>query len=78
MSKEQDNIPKGQMQLGNITPNRPWQHITADFVEMPATKGMGNTVILDEILVVVDRFSKQTILIPTRKKATAEEIFHLL
>jgi hypothetical protein len=45
---------------------------------MLATKGMGNAVILDEILIVVDRFSKQTILIPTRKKATTEEIFHLL
>jgi RNase H-like domain found in reverse transcriptase/Integrase zinc binding domain/Chromo (CHRromatin Organisation MOdifier) domain/Integrase core domain len=72
--------PKGQMQLGNTdtTPIRPWQHITADFVDMPATKGIGNTSTFDQILVVVDRFSKQTILIPTRKKATTEEIFHLL
>jgi len=70
--------PKEQTQLGNITPIRPWQHITTDFVDMPATKGIGNTGLFDEILVVVDRFSKQTILIPTRKKATTGEIFHLL
>ena len=69
------------MQLvGNTdtTPIRPWQHITADFVDMPATRGIGSTSTFDQILVVVDRFSKQTILIPTRKKATTEEIFHLL
>ena len=69
--------PNGPMQIGNTdtTPNRPWQHITADFVDMPATKGIGNTSTFDQILVVVDRFSKQTILILTRKKATTEEIF---
>jgi len=32
----------------------------------------------DELLVVVDKFSKFTILIPTRKEATIEEIFQLL
>jgi hypothetical protein len=57
-------------------PTEPWKKLTADFVEMPPTKRFD--VEYDELLVVVDTFSKQTVLIPTRKTATTEEIFHLL
>ncbi|XP_075449336.1 uncharacterized protein LOC142490799 [Ascaphus truei] len=42
-------------------PDRPWSHISMDFiVELPESKGK-NT-----ILVVIDRFSKQTHLVPLR------------
>lgn len=43
-----------------------------DFVHMPETEGK------DQVLVVTDRFSKFTILIPVSKTATTEEIYHLL
>src|SRR5882762_10729960 len=45
---------------------------------MPATSDENGGEALDKLLVVVDTFSKQTILIPTRKTATTEEIFQLL
>ena len=57
---------------------RPWQKITADFVEMPPTKSSLYRGTLDALLVTVDTFSKYTVLIPTRKDATTEEIYHLL
>jgi len=43
-----------------------------DFVHMPETKGMG------QILVVTDRFSKFTVLIPVKKTITTEEVYQLL
>ena len=45
---------------------------------MPSTKRAGSSEEYDTLLVVVDLFSKQTVLIPTRKTATTEEIFHLM
>ena len=33
---------------------------------------------MDQVLVVVDIFSKQTILIPARKNMNTKEIFHLM
>jgi integrase-like protein len=45
---------------------------------MPKTKRTGLTEGFDELLVIVDMFSKQTILIPTKKTATTEDIFHLM
>src|SRR5882762_3231823 len=59
-------------------PTEPWKRLTADFVEMPTTTNKTGTETFVELLVIVDTFSKQTILIPTRKTATTEEIFHLL
>ena len=59
------------------TPTRPWSRLTADFLEMPKIKDPNSNEELDELLVIVDTFSKMTILIPTKKTATCEEIFHL-
>lgn len=47
-------------------------------MEMPAITDELRRTNMDEILVVVDSFSKFTILIPTAKTATTEEIFQLL
>jgi hypothetical protein len=77
-NKNRYEKPKGKMTIEPHPPEGPWEQITADFLEMPPT---GPTIWkgkVDELLVVVDTFSKQTILIPTRKTATTEEIFHLL
>jgi hypothetical protein len=47
-------------------------------MEMPATRSPTSPELLHEILVVIDKFFKQTVLIPTKKTATTDEIFHLL
>jgi RNase H-like domain found in reverse transcriptase/Reverse transcriptase (RNA-dependent DNA polymerase)/Integrase zinc binding domain/Chromo (CHRromatin Organisation MOdifier) domain len=70
--------PMGKLQGHEIKPKRPWEHITADFLEMPKAKHPHAPGDWDELLVVVDTFSKQTILIPTKKTASTEEILHLL
>jgi len=70
--------PQGKMVVEEDLPTEPWKKLTADFVEMPATSDENGGEALDKLLVVVDTFSKQTILIPTRKTATTEEIFQLL
>jgi hypothetical protein len=49
-----------------------------DFVDMPETKGITDREKWNQVLVVVDRFSKQTILIPARKNLTAREVYHIL
>jgi transposase InsO family protein len=69
--------PHGKMQKQEI-PTRPWQHVTMDFVDMPETTGIANFEKWNQVLVVVDRFSKQTILIPARKNLTAREVYHIL
>jgi len=69
--------PHGKMQKQE-TPTRPWQHVTMDFVDMPETRGITDHERWNQVLVVVDRFSKQTILIPARKNLTAREVYHIL
>jgi RNase H-like domain found in reverse transcriptase/Reverse transcriptase (RNA-dependent DNA polymerase)/Integrase zinc binding domain/Chromo (CHRromatin Organisation MOdifier) domain/Integrase core domain len=68
----------GEMRIEPDLPERPWKRISVDFLEMPPTHHSLWKGKLDELMVVVDGFSKQTILIPTRKTATTEEVFHLL
>jgi hypothetical protein len=47
---------------------RPWQHISADFVgPLPPSNGFNS------ILVFVDRFSKMAIFVPTTTRATAKD-----
>jgi transposase InsO family protein len=69
--------PHGKMQQQE-TPTRPWQHVTMDFVDMPEVKGITDLGKWNQILVIVDRFSKQTILVPARKNLTAREAYHIL
>src|SRR5207245_7953034 len=47
------------------TPSGPWQDITVDFMEMPESEGYNN------VLVVVDRFSKESVFVPCTKEETA-------
>jgi chromodomain-containing protein/integrase-like protein len=70
--------PHGTMMIEKEPPTEPWRKLTADFLEMPETTNAAKTEVYDELLVVVDTFSKATVLIPTKKTATSEEIFHLL
>jgi hypothetical protein len=50
-------------------PDYPWQHITMDFKSMPKDKTGYNNV-----YVVIDRLSKQSISIPCLKETTAEDM----
>jgi hypothetical protein len=50
------------------TPNRPWESISMDYMSgLPSTK-RGN----DCVFVVVDRFSKMTIMVACKKNITTE------
>jgi hypothetical protein len=54
-------------------PSHPWESISMDFVGgLPMTKGVH-----DYLYVVVDRFNKMCILMPCRKKITAEKTANL-
>ena len=77
-SKHDYRKPEGKMQIEKKGPKKPWTNITADFLEMPEATKEGNSERFDGIIVVVDQFSKQTILIPTRKNANTEEVYDLL
>ena len=77
-SKNDYRKPTGKMWIEENPMTRPWQSITADFLEMPQIEDEITGMKLNEILVVVDRFSKFTVLIPTRKEATTEEIYELM
>src|SRR5438105_5598565 len=71
-SKASNQKPSGELQP-LPTPEGPWQDITVDFTEMPESQGYNN------VLVVVDRFSKESVFIPCMKGETAlstAELFH--
>ena len=50
-------------------PDRPWQHLSMDFKEMPKDKHG-----FDSVFVVIDRLSKEPITTPCHKTATAEDM----
>ena len=62
--KATNKAPAGEL-LPLPTPQGPWQDITVDFTEMPESLGYNN------ILVVVDRFSKEVVFIPCTKEENA-------
>ena len=78
----QRNKPIRQKPFGKMrndkAPSRPWQQLTMDFVDMPETQDAVNRSKWNQVLIVVDKFSKQTILIPARKDLTAREVYHIL
>lgn len=53
-------------------PDRPWQHISMDFVSFNKDKHG-----YDNVLVVVDRLSKESVSIPCHRTTTAEEMASL-
>jgi hypothetical protein len=53
-------------------PERPWQHVSMDFHELPADRNRYDTV-----LILVDRFGKRTISIPCKKAIDAKETARL-
>jgi len=58
--------------MPNTIPERPWSHISADFItKLPLAQGY------DTILVVCDRFSKMAHFIATTEKTSAEGLAKL-
>lgn len=58
-------------------PDRPWQEITMDFItDLPPSRREG--CVYDAILVIVDRFSKMVLYIPTVKTVTSAELATIL
>ena len=56
----------------NEIPNAPWEHISIDIIgELPESNGF------NAILVIVDRFSKMIIVIPTNMELTAQGTAHI-
>ena len=69
--KAMNKAPPGEL-LPLPTPQSPWQDITVDFTEMPESLRYNN------ILVVIDQFSKEAIFIPCTKEEntlTTAELF---
>ena len=65
-NKNRTEPPAGKLML-NEAPDKPWAHITADFiVKLPLSRGY------DSILVVCDRLTKMAHFIPTTEKTSAE------
>jgi hypothetical protein len=60
-NKNEYRKPQGKMTVDKEVPGEPWKRLTADFMEMPATTNIAGTEEYDELLVVVDTFSKQTV-----------------
>jgi Integrase zinc binding domain/Integrase core domain len=71
-NKHDNKKPFGKMIIEKDTPTKPWQHLAMDFMAMPAGRNR------KQILVVVDRFSKMTILITLPVEATAAEVFQAI
>jgi len=66
---------------GELTPlpllDKPWQELTIDFItDLPPSK-QGECV-YNAILVIMDRFTKMSIYIPTTKQCTSVELTQLL
>lgn len=70
--------PLGKMIIDEDSPTQPWKKVSIDFLEMPKARHPFLPGIWEELIVVVDHFSKQTVLIPTGKEAQVDEVFHLL
>jgi len=69
--KNQSEVPAGKL-MPNTTPEKPWSHISADFItKLPLAQGY------DTILVVCDCFSKMAHFIATTEKMSAEGLTKL-
>ena len=69
--KNRAEMPAGKLRPNKV-PERPWQHISVDFItKLPVLKGYNS------ILVVCDRFSKMSHFVATTEKTTGEGLARL-
>jgi hypothetical protein len=74
--KARRHRPYGEAQALSI-PSRPWEEISLDFItDLPLSK-IGDKVV-DSILVIVDRYTKMNIYVPTTKTYDSVELASLL
>jgi hypothetical protein len=60
-------------------PTEPWTNILIDFVTgLPLSKDLATELSYNSILVIVDRFTKYTLIIPFRRDYTAIQLAHVL
>ena len=70
-NKNHTEQPAGKL-MPNSIPERPWTHISADFItKLPLVQGYNS------ILVVVDWLTKMVYYIPTTEKTSAEGLVRL-
>jgi len=70
-NKNYTEQPAGKL-MPNLIPERPWMHISADFItKLPIAQGYNS------ILVVVDQLTKMVYFIPTTEKTLAEGLARL-
>ena len=78
-NKQDNKKPIGLMNQWEPIPERPWQHVTMDFMPgMAKVRDPIDGIEKDQVLVVVDRFSKQCVLIPAKTTENAEQVFQLV
>jgi hypothetical protein len=66
------------MQLIEL-PSEPWTNILIDFVTgLPLSKDPATGLTYNLILVIVDRFTKYTLMIPFQQDYTAVQLAHVL
>jgi len=69
--KNQSEVPAEKL-MPNTIPEKPWSHISADFItKLPLAQGY------DTVLVVCNHFSKMTYFITTTEETSAEELVKL-
>jgi len=69
--KNQSEVPAEKL-MPNTIPEKPWSHISADFItKLPLAQGY------DTVLVVCNHFSKMTHFITTTEETSAEELMKL-
>jgi hypothetical protein len=74
--KSRRHCPYGEAQALRM-PDRPWQEIIMDFItDLPPVKK--NSVEVDAILVIVDRYSKMNVYVPTTKRCDSVELAIIL
>jgi transposase InsO family protein len=76
-TKARHHLPYGELAALPV-PDRPWKEISMDFiVKLPPSKGPSGKI-YDSILVVVDRFTKYSLYIPTTEHVTSDGLASLL
>jgi hypothetical protein len=74
--KSRRHRPYGEAQALSM-PGRAWEEITLDFItDLPP--GKLNNQVVDSILVIVDRYTKMNIFVPTTKRCDSVELAKLL
>ena len=77
-NKSARHKPYGNIQFAPV-PKTPWDDVTMDFItKLPKSKDPTTTEVYDAIMVIVDRLTKYTIMLPFKEKYNAEQLAFVL